>query len=61
MYIVKLPKGQQSDKMALDRALKKLKHKVKFDGLLDELKKRRRFLTKSQKKKRKQQIKYFQD
>jgi ribosomal protein S21 len=61
MYIVKLPKSQQSDKMALDKVLKKLKHKIKFDGLMEELKKRRRFLTKSQKKKRKQQIKSFID
>lgn len=61
MYIVKLPKGSETDKFALDRALRKLKDKVKKDGLMEELKRRRNFLTKAQKQKRKSKVKFFID
>jgi ribosomal protein S21 len=61
MYIVKLPKGSRSDKFALDKALRKLKDKVKKDGLMEELKRRRNFLTKAEKQKRKSKVKFFMD
>jgi ribosomal protein S21 len=61
MYIVKLPKGSGADKFALDKALKKLKDKVKKDGLMEELKRRRNFLTKAKKQKRNSRFKFFID
>jgi ribosomal protein S21 len=61
MYIVELPRGAGSDKFALDKALKRLKEKVRKDGLMEELKRRKNFLTPAQRKKRKSKIKFFVD
>jgi ribosomal protein S21 len=61
MYTVKLPTGSGADKFALDKALRKLKDKVKKDGLFEELKRRKNFLTKAQKRKRKAKVKFFID
>jgi len=61
MYTVKLPKSGKTDKFALDRALSVLKAKCKFDGLFEEIKRHRRFMTKAEKVKRKQRNRYFEE
>ena len=51
MIIVKLKKGEPFDK-----AFRRFKRKVETEGIMKELKKRKHFLTKSEKKREKRKL-----
>jgi small subunit ribosomal protein S21 len=54
MIEVKVKKNEQ-----LDRALKRLKKKIKDEGVLDSVKNKRYFIPKSETKKKKKQNAYY--
>lgn len=67
-YIIKLLKPNKKQKMIevkvkknepVDRALKRLKKKIKDEGVLDSVRSRRYFIPKSETKKKKKQNAYY--